>query len=137
MVTKQKIFKRYQGTQPKSCLHLAFLIQRDLKDIQIPLPTDPNDAEQKKVCVKELLRYAKIVEKPEDGDAVFLVDSKGGIRPHIGTVFKDSKGKDVIFHSGEISNGQGFRARTDPLDKIARPFDVKFYIQFRQKESGR
>ena len=136
MVTKDKIFKRYMGTQPKSCLHLAFLVQRDLKGIQIPIPKDPNDEEQKRVCIEELLRHAKIVEKPEEGDTVFFVDTKNGRQPHIGTVFKDSKGRNVIFHSGEISSGHGFRARIDPLDKISRPFDTKFYINFDKSNPG-
>ena len=136
MVSKQKIFKRYQGTDPLSCLHLAFLVQRDLKEIDIPIPKKLDDKEELRYCKEQFLRYAKIVETPEEGDLVFFVDSKNESRPHIGTIFKDSKGKDVVFHSGDGTNGQGFRARVDPLEIISRPFDIVFYINFDKKNPG-
>ena len=133
--TKRKLIQRFIGLRPLSCLHLAMLWIREYKRLHIKLPITKEECEDKEFVRAEFTRYAKIIEKPEDGAVVYLYDPEGDTKPHIGITLKvDSQWK--ILHCSEMNAVNTFNARLSKLSTIKKSFPKHLYLQFDKDNEG-
>ena len=133
--TKRKLIHRFLGLRPYTCLHLAMLWIREYKGLHIKLPMTKEELEDKEFVQTEFTRYAKIIDKPEDGAVVFLYDPEGKTKPHIGITLKvDSQWK--ILHCSDIDAANTFNARLSKLSTIKKSFPKHLYLQFDKDNEG-
>ena len=133
--TKRKLIERFIGLRPFTCLHLAMLWIREYKGLHIKLPITKEELQDKEFIQTEFTRYAKSIDKPEDGAVVFLYDPEGKNKPHIGITLKvDSQWK--ILHCSDIDAVNTFNARLSKLSTIKKSFPKHMYLQFDKDNEG-